>query len=269
MPKIDLSYPVPERKTYGPIGQCIYCGVGSDTGKLSKEHIIPFGLSGTLILPQASCNSCRTITGALEGVYLQRMIRDARIHLNLASRRKRRNKQPPPPLLIGRRMQGAASVRWDQVPKEQHPYWLPTCGFAPPGILSNSEPSIEPLVEMCLLPGHDWQARWGLQSPNVQVEMFVDSKIYARVLAKIAHAFAVATMGLNFDSFLPDIILDKSSVAHHFVGGVERESDDRSAIPNVLHSIRLERNAEFLMVRLRLFSFISGTPNYLVVVGRE
>jgi hypothetical protein len=196
------------------------------------------------------------------------MIRDARIHLNLASRRWRRNKQLPPPLLIGRHV-SANTIRWDQIPKEQHPYWLPTCGFAPAGVLTNADPNFRPLVEMCLLPGHDWQARWGLQSHNAQIEMFVDSRIYARMLAKIAHAFAVATFGLDsFEPFLPNVILGHSDAGHHYVGGVEREMDNRNRVATILHSIGSERHNEWLIVRLRLFSFIEGTPNYVIVVGR-
>jgi hypothetical protein len=268
--RIDLAYPKPQRKTYVPVGRCIYCGKGPSAGKLSKEHIIPFGLSGTLILPQASCASCSKITCEIERFYLQRMIRDARIHLNLASRRMRRNKRQPPPLLIGRRILDSTSIRWDEVPKEQHPYWLPTCGFAPAGLLTNADPNHKPLVEMCLLPGQDWQARWGLQSPNSQLQMFIDSTRYARLLAKIAHAFAVATQGVDgFEPLLRDIILDNADMAHRYVGGVERDFDDRSPAPTVLHSIGLGNSAEFVLVRLRLFSFIAGTPSYVIVAGRK
>jgi hypothetical protein len=48
-------------KRYAPIRHCIYCGAYSK--HLSKEHIIPFGLTeDSLILPKASCLSCRDIT---------------------------------------------------------------------------------------------------------------------------------------------------------------------------------------------------------------
>jgi hypothetical protein len=47
-------------RKYHPIGHCIYCG---GTSGLSREHILPFGLSGTAELPEASCERCRKITG--------------------------------------------------------------------------------------------------------------------------------------------------------------------------------------------------------------
>jgi hypothetical protein len=89
-----LTYP--ESRTFEPDGRCIYCGTDSDPGALQREHIIPYGLNGTLILPRASCPDCSKVTGALETFCLQHMFIDARTHLGLASRSHRRNKKPRP-----------------------------------------------------------------------------------------------------------------------------------------------------------------------------
>ena len=43
---------------YKPVGHCIYCGATEDLG---KEHILPFGLSGSAILPKSSCRSLSLI----------------------------------------------------------------------------------------------------------------------------------------------------------------------------------------------------------------
>jgi hypothetical protein len=53
-------------KTYGPVGRCIYCYDG--TSILGNEHIIPFSLNGTHILPQASCLKCAEVTSQVERV---------------------------------------------------------------------------------------------------------------------------------------------------------------------------------------------------------
>ena len=50
------------------LGKCIYCSVTDD---LSDEHILPYALGGTIVLQQASCKRCATITGSLE----QRLLR--------------------------------------------------------------------------------------------------------------------------------------------------------------------------------------------------
>ena len=53
------------RNTYPSVGACIYCG--TTEGKLTTEHIIAEGFGGTLLLPNATCQSCAAETSAVEG----------------------------------------------------------------------------------------------------------------------------------------------------------------------------------------------------------
>jgi hypothetical protein len=46
-------------KRSSPVGYCIYCQA---TDELTNEHILPFGLSGTAVLPKSSCKACAKIT---------------------------------------------------------------------------------------------------------------------------------------------------------------------------------------------------------------
>ncbi len=46
---------------YAPVGRYIYCPDDGSAG-LGDEHIIPYSLNGTQILPQASCRKCEKIT---------------------------------------------------------------------------------------------------------------------------------------------------------------------------------------------------------------
>src|SRR3546814_3930149 len=73
--------------TYPPVGQCIYCG--STKEPLGKEHIIPYGLGGNLVLPKASCKGCEAITGGFEQVCLRTMFGPARLRLNMPTRRRK------------------------------------------------------------------------------------------------------------------------------------------------------------------------------------
>ena len=59
---------VPAVYTFPAVGHCIYC---PRTDGLSDEHIIPYGLNGRWILPQASCPSCRDKTSAIETAILR------------------------------------------------------------------------------------------------------------------------------------------------------------------------------------------------------
>src|ERR1035438_6485645 len=54
------------------IGRCIYCG--TTEGRLSDEHVTPYGLSGRLVLVDASCDRHAKVTSALE----KRILRDMR-----------------------------------------------------------------------------------------------------------------------------------------------------------------------------------------------
>jgi C4-type Zn-finger protein len=45
------------------IGKCIYC---NSTENLSDEHVVPYGLGGTLILYKASCSNCARETSKFE-----------------------------------------------------------------------------------------------------------------------------------------------------------------------------------------------------------
>jgi HNH endonuclease len=51
------------KMTHPIIGCCIYCG---EKKCLSDEHIIPYGLGGSIVLKKASCNSCAKITSNIE-----------------------------------------------------------------------------------------------------------------------------------------------------------------------------------------------------------
>ncbi|PIT01174.1 hypothetical protein TSA1_10715 [Bradyrhizobium nitroreducens] len=94
---------------------------------------------------------------------------------------------------------------------------------------------------------------------------------YARMLAKIAHSYAVAKFGeASFIPCLSDIILGKCDYAPYYVGG-----DKSGALlvdqPTTLHHVYPQacdlNGVPYLLVAIRLFAFM-GMPRYLIVVGR-
>jgi len=93
-------------------------------------------------------------------------------------------------------------------------------------------------------------------------------RMFARMLAKIAHAFAAADVGLDgFEPLLIDFILDKSNVEPNFFIG----SIDLSPELDILHRTSLETaqivDKQYLVANIRLFAKI-GAPQYRVVVGK-
>jgi hypothetical protein len=92
---------------------------------------------------------------------------------------------------------------------------------------------------------------------------------FARMLAKIAHSFAVARMGINkFNPLLLDLILGRTEVVTHLVGG---DLDPPPAVTDYGHSLDLRPECRvggrtFVVATVRLFAQF-GAPQYYVVVG--
>jgi len=88
-----------------------------------------------------------------------------------------------------------------------------------------------------------------------------------RVLAKIAHSFLVATLGVSgFSPIVADRILDKNDYMTDLVGGVGSFEEDDS---ENLHDIIIEndsQNGKYIVVRLRLLGLL-GAPTFRVVSG--
>jgi hypothetical protein len=103
--------------------------------------------------------------------------------------------------------------------------------------------------------------------------------LFGRMLAKIAHSFAVADQGAHsFRPFLSDLILGKNnSLLSYLVGGELDPSPAVEALHRLhLHCLRplprsfIHANKEplrlLLIVDIRLFAHM-GAPQYRVVVG--
>lgn len=255
---------------YPPLGSCLYCGAtsyrpGRET-KLADEHIIPEGLGGTLVLPQASCASCATVTSQLERSVLKGPLHAARIHQKI--RRKPKSRPPEKFTILVQRGGREEEI---EVPWEKYPVMLNIFGLGSPGILV----------------GHDGTDRSGqflfCKSLNFTPTNFFEMEIspfqlplgnlyhFWRFLAKIAHGFLICRLGLdNFEALLPEFILDESNRPEHYFYLVGCE---QNGLPptDCLHQLRIEdRNANassYLVVLIRLFANL-GTPTFCVVAGK-
>jgi hypothetical protein len=122
---------------YAPVGRCIYCG--STKGPLGKEHIVPYGLGGTFILPRASCQRCSSITGQYEGWCLRVMFGVLRYQANIPTRRP--NTRPTHVELTRKRKGGRVDV-FNVPPKKLPPvivgFLLPAPGIIRGGLPTES-----------------------------------------------------------------------------------------------------------------------------------
>lgn len=263
-PMITIEVNPPTTYRFPPAKICIYCGAqGTEIG---DEHIIPLGLNGTVILPKASCRTCATITGAFEGICQRTILGNYRIKRNFMTRRKKG--RPKTILVTGRTHDG--QIKTISVAVSDYPTVLHLCKF-------------EKARTLLGLPDFYYNgiqcADWLQCSPAVpdftvehNLATFELGKFqpfpFARLLAKIAHSFCVADLGLG--SFKPkvlDLILGRTDDMSIFVGG---SLGPAPAPDKCLHKLNMEitniNNRNYIVVHIRLFAD-HGAPAYHVVVG--
>jgi hypothetical protein len=250
---------------YEPVGHCIYCG---STDNLSDEHIIPYGLQakgGDWFLPKASCNKCADITKGFEGSCLQGTLGPFRAKLNLKSRRKPKSTVE---LTVNYRDDGRDETKL--VSLEEFPTSCLGFNWEAAGLIRHVEPTTEFSGELVV------------RHPKGEIEKYVrDGEAiklgrvrpldYAKLVAKIAHSYAVARFGEHtFEAVLPDLILGKHAYAPHFVGG-DKSGAPLVDQPEALHDVYPQacdiKGVPYLLIGIRLFAFM-GMPRYLIVAGK-
>ncbi len=218
-----MNQPTNNVKVYKPVWKCIYCGrEHTKSEPCRSEHIIPLSLGGPLILPRSSCASCSKKTGAFEEVCARDIFGPYRLAGNLPTRHPN---QRPSTLKIHTHS-GPDTVREEQsLPLKEYPIiGALMLELQIAGTLRGS-PSTEAfyVVPRIINLTRNLEAWKDVEAQGKQFEVTREFKItdFARLLAKIAHSYAVAELGLGaFNSFLPPLILGESLNLPDFVGGV-------------------------------------------------
>ena len=255
--------------TYDPVGRCIYCQ-DDGSSKLSDEHIIPFSLNGTQVLPQASCRKCARITSYLDGFIARSVFYQARTGAGVQTRTRLPDEFPA--ILT---FEDGHEERV-MVPADVHPATLVLPHFAQPDYLSGRAPDgnfrFTYTTWMRSSAAFD-EFMNAKGAKSAEVETSIKPQQFSRVLAKIAHSYAVARLGLNgFAPLLLDLIHGRRVTnAPELVG-----SDPETPVPasGIVHELHLTPHPKFVVVRIRLFasSSIEGEhsmPVYLVVAGER
>lgn len=259
-------------KIYGAVRRCIYCGElhygkHDPIAKLGDEHIIPLAFGGNLLLPEASCRECERITSRLETHCIEQMVRDTREHLGLRARRHKRNRKT-----LSVSIDRGSGFQTERVAMRDHPAALFMFSFDPPRLLFGaSDPDGGFAGRITIRP---MTADLGARSMRLGGKVNLirrggfDAPMFGRMLAKIAHSFAAAELGLGgFRPLLNDLILGKPTRhAAQFVGGTfepEAKGQERNEISISLMSAVFR---DYYVVRLRLFADLE-MPSYLIVAG--
>lgn len=250
--------------TYKPVGRCIYCGVTAD---LRKEHILPFGLSGTAVLPESTCGRCAQITGRVEQVVLRGPMWAVRVFRDLKSRTKHRNAPKTYPLTI---LQGDHE-EIVELPVEEYPILLHFPLFSLPALLDPkgyvNGIRVTGVATISFGPRpEDVLKRLG--ATMIQLSQKQEPVAFARMLAKIAYAMAAAEDQLSLIKDCAPVlsaILGKSDDIGRWVGILHQPSrtDD-----GILHRVTIYQDEEkgLLIGEVQLFSD-SQTSSYGIILG--
>jgi hypothetical protein len=254
------------RKVYPAVGRCIYCGKRPPERTLHLEHIIAESLGGTLELPAASCDECAKETHAYEGQCAGRLFAPIRAQLNFPSKRtlKARLKK--------------FTMTFDGVRRKVHQDDYPgiVISFVNglPGILTGATPSdnYSGGISIATLPLfgerlNRLKAKSQAREVSFNPEFHIDH--LGRMLAKIAHGYAVGELGYgSFRPLLLDIILGRQPLyISHYVGGLR---DQEIPQGSDLHEIEIDNTdlgkGRYVVVRIQLFAD-RKLPEYYVVAG--
>lgn len=259
---------------YDPIGFCIYCGKSGPSVKLGDEHIIPYGLGGRLVLPDTSCKDCEKIIGAyVEHQILRRMLGDIRTWRRI-KRRKRKKPYKPAPMLID--INGELEEH-DVPASEDRLNITAMCSLHKPRILEGKHPlaydkSSVAQVWLNIAIGKTARENTLRKFPNASRINSIASfhpELFARMLGKIGHSFAVAEIGLDhFKPLLRKAILGEEMWNHgYYVGGEPNPIPPSKYSTELgLRRLRDPKGKEYVVARIRLFGDL-GAPVYYAVVG--
>jgi hypothetical protein len=248
-----------------PRGRCIYCGAveyrTKSERKLGEEHVIAEGLGGILALEEAACEKCEKAINTFEQPILKTVLYAPRVHLGIRRKRRKRGQETT-------KIQGRVDGKDVEVflPIDKIPALLFLLRLGPPGLLVGRPPDIADMTGAWVLHLNVDKiiAPQGFQSFASPV---MDTFKFSQFLAKIAHGFAVDTLGDGFNPTLPDFIKnDARSPRFDLIGG---NSQTEPMTAN-LHELGIEwmhaNGSDYAVVRIRLFSNL-GAPTYLVIAG--
>lgn len=257
-------------RKYPAVGRCIYCAAtefSAGTGEPPHdEHIIPLGLCGDMVLPQASCEKCAKKINIFEQGLMRGPWEPFRRKIRVPSRGKKRKSEFR--LYVSDR-------DWVSIDAADAPAELFMHVLSPLNISSPSE--VVGNVHF-RHPDNNYRRLWekyGIEagSPGPHNLWYV-----CRLLAKIAHCLAVCAVGLdNFEPVLVKHILNDANLGPDkglpdllkFVGGTNFQYDK---IGQLTYEVYLSECDELdgkgvpLIATIRLFGDL-GMPAYDVLAG--
>jgi hypothetical protein len=154
-----------------------------------------------------------------------------------------------------------------QVARDEYPLFYLYLEFDPPGLFTGRSGDHDRWRPAALLNESEMRKYTPNDKDGFRLAP-ISMAIFCALLAKIGHAFAVAELGLDaFHPVLTPFIRAESVRILKWIGGESEPSETSTAFHEIGLSAEIIEGLTYVVVRLRLFSFL-GTPWYKVVVGQ-
>lgn len=249
----------------------MYCGTRTllpPAVRFTDEHIVPYALGGQHILPHSSCTGCqRTINQEIETPVAKKEWGDLRVRMGWPSQTKKR------PIEWKVKLKRKDGSTFKIHPKD-YSTPVPLYLFGVARILEGGAKGLgdDKRWTVQILTDHAAEMNMKSKFPEWdeahRIGMYPDR--FARLLAKIAHGYAVAEWGYgSFTPYLPDLILGRSNDHYYLVGGDSKIEAPIPAAGNYQLRLGLQTlnsTTGLLIVDIRLIAPAHG-PRYHVVVG--
>lgn len=244
-----------------PVGYCIYCD--KRDGKFTDEHVVPYALGGLHILPEASCIDCqRGINESFESPSLQHLLVAPRVRYGYPSRKNKRRETVPVTVLVDRGFPSKPTVEVREVPAQGYdgPVFMQGISSRPWALGFPRTDQWHTRLSVDLGRGFEGLTVFPSQKYNSgQISI-----VYARMLAKIGHAYAHYE-GVRFVPLLHGIIRGIDSDAPKYIG--QSSAPPYSVSPVARYYLGLRHEKQFVVVTVELFSNTPVAMAHDVVVG--
>ena len=262
-------------------GRCIYCG--DRRTKLRDEHIIPYALAAnSMVLEKSCCETCQNVIQKYEQEVLKKQLGIFRAQMDAPTRRPK--DRPTHANLhfveVNEETEvikdlGIRPISIEDAPVAIHLWQSPMprrlrSPLSPHQELGRPWSFVEPECALALC--RKVAAETGANHVAVKTGS-VNRLHYLRSLAKTAHAFAAAQLGIDaFEPYLLDLILCRSDDVAEFVGDDPFPSPINGDIDS--HTVQIFLGEAIggdeqgiLCARFSLYPML-GSPPHLVVVGK-
>lgn len=265
-----------------PIGRCIYCPNPKGL-KLTNEHVFPDALGGNMVLEDACCLKCQQTITAFETSVIGNMFKPFTRAFNVPNRSYRpKSGKTFGPFVTKVEVDGETDAR--KVPVADAPYAVPIIRYdRAPRLLRQSTPEQRRTYGDFAGPS-DTPER--IQKLNIQGRGFkvpgaiFNDGFYKQFVAKIAHCYAVYTLGISaFEPYLLPLIVGNDLAPFGPYIGCADPLEEFPHMPATqttrthgIAKVKLVDDFQALeqlcVVYFKLFPFLERFSTYEVVVGR-